>query len=64
MIIYDVKDRGIAIISDKINIKNSYIDKRLLLFTKSKSFKHNYLRNALKRILIDFQRDGIEKYEA
>lgn len=51
---HNVNDRDLVICSDKTNIENSYKDNRLLFFINSRSLKHIYLKNALKRILTDF----------
>jgi hypothetical protein len=61
---HNVNDRDLVIHQDKTNIENSYKDNRLLFFINSKSLKHIYLKNVLKRILIDFYWDGIKKHEA
>jgi hypothetical protein len=64
MDMYNVNDRHLVVISDKTDIENSYKYNRLLFFINSKSLKFIYLKNALKRILIDFCWDGEKKHEA
>lgn len=61
---HNVNYRDLVIRSDKTNIENSNKDNRLLFFINSKSLKRIYLKNALKRILIDFYWDGMKKHEA
>lgn len=61
---HNVNDKDLLISSDKTNIENSYKDNRLLFFINSRSLRHIYLKNALKRSLIEFYLDGIKIHEA